>query len=379
MLPVARFMLGLMLLITGAGGALSSHAQFVSSINRESAKNSIANYRLHGVFSLGQILRVRTNEGLLSAELVADFPLNEAVRVEIEGSDATWVVRNRNLGSAYLTITRYDFDAAPDEMWSVSITMRNNYFAIYAQTGDGVSGIRARLTQSNKTLRLSITQSDGGLQKSIISATAESIQQLQAEQPDALRKYIAPALRLISGHYLFRPGPTDVYRLFPEIPSNPKAVRELETLLLKLDAPDYAEREAASRALAGASKPVILAAVRRSKNDLSEEAHNRLDTFLAAQTSLSLDDIGASRSDPYLLLDCCEDEDPAVRTAAHARLSELLRAKIDFDPSAAPAVRAKSIEAMRAQVERFVRAKNPPVVSPATQPATPVRPKVWIE
>jgi len=371
---VPKSLLGLALFLSAL--YCPAHAQFVSGTNRESTKAAVANYRLHGTLSLNQLLHIRTHEGLLAPELLADLPVNESVRVEIEASDAVWVVRNRNIGTGYLTVTRYDFDAPPDALWSVSLTMRNNYIAIYGQTGDGASGTRARLTQTNKSLRLSITQADEGIQKNLIAATADSVQQLQAEQPDALRRYIAPALRLISGHYLLRPGPTDVYRLFPGIPPAPKAVRELEGLLIRLDAADYTEREEASRALTTVGKPVILAAVRRSKADLSEEARNRLDAFLAGQTSLSIEDVPASREDPYLLLDCFEDEDPAVRAAAHSRLAVVLGATIDFNPSADAAARSKAVEQVRSQVEGFVRAKMP---APGTRHLAPATPRLSID
>src|SRR5439155_1200618 len=129
------------------------HAQVaavgVAPLNsREAAKNALANYKVHARYlSVAQLLNISVTNGIITGELVADLPVqNELYRVEIEGSPDTWSVRKRILGGAnnlYVTVTRYDFDAPPDEFWSTALTLRTGYFAVMATRGDNANGLRA--------------------------------------------------------------------------------------------------------------------------------------------------------------------------------------------------------------------------------------------
>ncbi|MEZ0266065.1 MAG: hypothetical protein ACAI43_15155 [Phycisphaerae bacterium] len=361
--------------------APASGAQFAVGTNRETTKTAVSNYRVHGSFALDEVVRVRVVDGLLAPEIVAELPVNESVRLEVEGSPATWVARNRNIGGPYLTLTRYDFDVPAEGLWSTSLTVRaNGYVALYAQTGDVASGTRVRLIQSSGSLRLTVTEGNGGgVQKQTLSVAAQTLQQLQAEQPDVIRRYVAPALRAVSGTHLLKPGAVDVYRLFPQIAAPAKPARALEEILPRLDAPSYAAREQASRDLSALGPAGVLAVLRRPRADLSEEAVNRLSAFLASQTNLAIDDVDAARRDPYVLLDCLADDDAAVRAAAKDTLAAVLGAPVAFDPAADEAARNAALEAVRRQVETAARPKGPVKEKPEAPGGAAVKPKVWLE
>jgi len=361
--------------------AFPAHAQLVTGTNRETTKTAVENYRVHGSFALDEVVRVRVVDGLLAPEVVAELPVNESIRLEIEGSPQTWVARNRNVGGPYLVLTRYDFDAPAEGLWSTSLTVRaNGYVALYAQTGDVASGTRVRLTQSGGSLRLTVTEGNGGgVQRQTLSVAAQTLQQLQSEQPDIIRRYVAPALRAVTGTHLLKPGPADVYRLFGRIAPPPRAAKALEGILLGLDAPSYAARERASRDLAALGPAGALAVLRRPQAGLSEEAINRLSTFLASHTNLAIEDLDAARRDPYVLLDCLSDDDPAVRAAAKDALGAVLGAPVAFDPAADEASRNAALEAVRRQVDGHARPKGPVKEKPAVPGAAPVKPKVLLE
>ncbi len=370
--PAMRFtsrLLGAFLpLAAGALSAYPAGAQIAGG-NRESSKTLIANYRQLDPIPAGGLLKIKPVDGLLTAELIAKLPENESIRVSVEGSNAVWAIRNRNgAGLPMLTMTRYDFDAPADANWSISLSIRNNYFSIYAQTGDIANGARTRLTQSGKTLRLTISDGQRGIQNSILNAQAETLQQLQKEHPEPVRKYLAPVLRIIAGSSLLKPGPADVYRMFGSIPADPDAAKALDELMPLLDGATFTVREEAARRLAAMGTPGVLAVVRRSRDDLSVEARNRIDAFLAGQASLDLDTLDSARRDPYLLMDCLDDEDVSVRAAAKAALEDLAGKPIEFDVHLEGAARAEAIEKIRPISEKLARPTTRPALPPKAPP-----------
>lgn len=361
---LVRLTLCTLILVPAAAGQAA-----VTAVTRDMTKARVSAYVLHGRYPLEQFFRLGVVDGALAAEVAPEFlEKGTQVRVEVEGSNATWVVRRGPAVAGdgpYAIVSRYDFDAPPDAIWQTTITVKSKYLAISGAIGDTADGVQVRLLQSNGTLNLTCTNVQRGARNTFFLATASSLRQLQGEHPEEVRRYLTPILRNLSGRLLLRPGATDVYRAFDAIRPDPQAARKLDDLLLKLEADAYAVREQASKDLAALGPAGVLAALRRDNADLSGEAKNRLDRFIAEQSSMSADDVAAARRDRSFLLDCMDDDDAAVRAAAKAALDHVIGKPVEFDLTLTGAARAKAVEALRRNLEPGTR----PGTRPATRPA----------
>jgi hypothetical protein len=350
--------------------AIPAFAQFgsrgISIPSRDYAKDTVNNSPVHSKYPLAHLFRLDVRDGTLSAELLAEFAGQyEAYRVEVEGSEALWTVRKRIIGgnnTVFVQISRYDFDAPADQYWCTSMTLRSGMITLLASTGDSNAGMRVRLTQANGMMSFSVGKVEDGLQTSVLLASAPTLDQLKAEHPREGRQYLSPILRnLTGGRTPLQPAPADVYRAFDSIRPDPKVVKQIEDLLARLDSEVYSVRDAASRELAGLGPPVVLALLRRDMDDLSAEARNRVERFIASRASLSPEEAIAARKDRAFLIDCLEDEDLAVRNGAKAALEKLIGRRVEFDATLTGDARSDAIDALRQKLN--------PQAGAATRPA----------
>jgi len=116
---------------------------------------------------------------------------------------------------------------------------------------------------------------------------------------------------------------SDVYRVFEQIPADPKVARQVIPLVARLAASDAAERDAALAALRAMGRPAVLATMRIPASELSPEQAERLASFHASDGWCHIPDIEAARHDEHFLTACLQDEDPAVRAAAESSLAAL--------------------------------------------------------
>ncbi len=329
--------------------------------SREAMKKSLDSLQVHSRYTaVEQLLNITVTDGVISGELLADLPIpNELYRVEVEGSPTVWSVRKRILGRnnnmVYITVARYDFDAAPDEFWSTVLTLRTGYFVVSATRGDTASGMRVRLSQANGSLSLTCAEITRGAARTTFIASAPTLRQLQAEHPHEVRQYLNPMLRGLTSRLLLRPGAADIYRVFDTIPPDPAAAKRLDDLLIRLESDDYPVRDKASRELGAIGAPAVLAVMRRDLSDLSAEAKNRLNVFLANHSNMLLDDPRAPLKDGQFLLDCLDDANPAVRAAAKIALEKLIAKPIEFDISLDEDARAPAVDALRKQFAPLLR------------------------
>jgi hypothetical protein len=350
--------------------ASAAFAQFgsrgISTPSRDYARDTVNNSAVHSKYPLAHLFRLDVRDGTLSAELLADFTSQyEAYRVEVEGSEAQWTVRKRIIGgnnTVFVQISRYNFDAPPDQYWCTSMTLRSGMIALLGTSGDSNAGVRVRLTQANGMMSFSCGKVEDGLQTNFLLAAAPTLDQLKAEHPREVRKYLAPILRNLTGRTPLQPAPADVYRAFDSIRPDPKVVKQVEDLLGRLDSEVYAVRDSASRELAGLGPPAVLAILRRDMDDLSAEAHNRVDRFIASRGNLSPEEAIAARKDRAFLIDCLDDEDPAVRSAAKTALEKFIGMKIDLDSTLTGDARSDAVDALRQKLN--------PQPGAATRPAT---------
>jgi hypothetical protein len=174
---------------------------------------------------------------------------------------------------------------------------------------------------------------------------AQDLVQLYIEHQQELRLYLVPLLKEVCGENPLRPRAGDVYGAFATIPADPVMMAKVRALLPDLDAPAPPLRDAASAKLEALGPGGVLAAARMDRSELTPEQGVRLDAFVA-RNAVWPDPTAAAQKDPYFLVDCLQDGDERVRTAALARLRALKGPAIAFDVAAAPAQRAKAAEAL---------------------------------
>jgi hypothetical protein len=343
----------------------------VVSASRDAARQMVQNLPIDGHYPLSQLLHIGVTDGMLNGELVAELG-NQVTpyRIDVENSTAMWTVRKRVIGagSQYVIVTRFDFDAPADELWSTVLTLRAGYFAVNGMSGDTGSGLRVRLTQANGTLSFTCTTIDRGSQRMFVNASAATLKQLQLEHPQELRRYLMPMLRKLTGRNLLRPGATDVYRVFDQIRPAPPVVKQLDDLLVRLESDVYAVRDQASKDLASLGSAAVLAALRRDISGLSAEARNRLDLFISNHSNLPIEDARAALKDGPFLLDCLDDEDVNVRVAAKDALERLIKRPVEFDPVADDEGRAAAVDGLRKTLDSVFR---PAATRPARGPVAP--------
>lgn len=336
-----------------AAGGAAAKAAVAKPNERQTLRKTVEAYPLHGKFALSHLVRCTVVDGLLAVEVTRDVPdVEHAMRVEVEGSKGTWVVHRRLRGraNAYTTFAWYDFEAAEDRVWSSSMTIRDNYLALASQVGDSTNGLRIRLTQSGRSLRFTVSQVENRRSRTVVSATATSVRELVTENPQAVRQYLDPAVRKITGRSLFKPGPADVYRVFDQINPDPEAAQKVISLLGKLESDSFKEREQASAALAEMGAPAVLAVLRLDESLHSAEVRVRLDSFVASQSGAMFGTIAEARQDPHFLIDCLEDEDPKVRRAAKEALEKVAGRAVEFDDSLTGEARAQALERLRGEL-----------------------------
>jgi hypothetical protein len=265
----------------------------------------------------------------LPGELTKQFADPTPVLVTLDGSPHLWSLHRRKSGTldqglSLVTLTCY----APDESWPF------NRFSLAA---DGIGGnvmIAASqmfgtpfnqqtltINQNDVSVRLTWRLEVDGWKSRRLELS--NLAELPTRSPTLLQGYVMPVLRRLGPG---RPA-VDVYRVFDQIPADPKVVRAVLPLIAKLDSDDSTTRDAAMTALKAMGRPAILACMRLDPAMLSPEQKNRLSAFYAAEGWLHVPEIEAARADADFLTSCLEDQDEAVRTAASNMLAGLRTAR----------------------------------------------------
>jgi hypothetical protein len=304
-------------------------------------------------YKFEEVIRFSLVEGFLRADFgSSQFPAN-LQRFQIEGSTAIWMARSSPVGSVpamrYVNLNRYDFDQiGEDKIWHTYLNFGDTYLTINA------AGIGYSLTynQINGMVTLNAMKIQDGRYHSIVSINASSLMRLQAEHPREVHQYLIPLFHRWSMDGLLRPGPTDLYEAFPELPAPSDATEKLTALLPQLDSDSAHDRDAASATLASLGRQGIHAALRIDRTGFSFEQQNRLDALIDTGRHRQPLEIASERSDPLFLLDCMEDEDVAVRAIAKTNLQSLLGRSIEFDPTATEASRDIAVSALRLALPR---------------------------
>ena len=318
----------------------------------------------------GDLLRVRLHEGKL--EVVCDPPLDiagqlargKAVEVELEdASDRFWRVKGivspaRAAGQpAPAAAARKEIDFVATARARGRGGERPAPSTVMLM--QGVFRLSGRWLRDEKVLDVSfVSYTDrpnvslrvreltrGRRLAAPLVLEANDIQQLRHDHPAEVRTYLDAMLGEIGGgSNPLRPQAGDVYRAFDNIPADSATLEQVTRLLEDLDALEPATREAASRRLERLGRAGVLAAARINRTDLSAEQALRLDAFIARNITIA--DAASARDDPLFLLDCLEDEDRAVRSAALEQLRRVTGRAIDFDIDAPASGRAAAADSL---------------------------------
>ena len=254
--------------------------------------------------------------------------------------------------------TQHDDPQAPMRVTSVSVRE-----ARVELVGEGFArGAAFRVTfasdQGGEEVALIVESTGADAAEPGAHITAATLGDLVAAEPRAARLYLASLLRRLCGRDPLLPGPADVYRAFPQIEPDPRAVEALRALLPELDHRDPRRREDAMRQLEALGPAGACAALRVPQDDLTPQQRLALRQFLRAQSRLAdtMADPAVVHADPLFLADCLHDPDPRVRAAAKARLEQRLGRAIQFDPDAPEADRFRAamvvMESVLAQAGR---------------------------
>jgi hypothetical protein len=190
---------------------------------------------------------------------------------------------------------------------------------------------------------------------------AESIEDLRRQYPGETSKYLDPIFRqLRMNGFLSRVDPRLAWQVFADAYQPPaKLQSDLRTLVGKLDAESFQDREAASRELEKLGQPAALALMNFDRKGLTEEQRGRIDAFVAKFRPVSAEQAEVYRRDPDFLLDCLFAEDEGVRERALDQLRHVTGKPIEFDITADEDHRLAAIAKLRATVGAKPTSQDP--------------------
>jgi hypothetical protein len=286
-----------------------------------------------GHYSLGQLVSYSNLNGRLwatfhlPAALTRQFADPAPLLVSLEGSPHVWSVHRRQSGTLDTGLSMITLSCfAPDEVWPFNrFSVSSDGGAVLVSAGQmfghPASQQTLALSQSERVLRLGWRIDADRWQAKRVEVA--DLNELPTRAPAVVERYLLPVLRRLGAAR----APSDVYRVFDQIPADPKVTESIAPLIAKLDADDNAVRDAAAAALKRMGRPATLASLRLDPGTLSPEQKNRLAALHASEGWLHVADVEAARADEAFLASCAEDEDEAVRTAASTLLAAVRTAK----------------------------------------------------
>ncbi|HSI32343.1 MAG TPA: hypothetical protein VK986_02030 [Tepidisphaeraceae bacterium] len=335
-MPRALVILAVVLLATAACAEPSAEESRLREVLKRTApvdQDFLATAKYAGQYRLSQLVNFSNRDGRLLAAfhlpagLVKQMDGTAPVLIRVEGSPHAWAVYRRQAGTlddklSLVTLACY----APDLTWPF------NRFTL-SSDGTGVM-VSAAQTFGQLAYRPSVSLNQGERQIHLAWRTEEDkfvakkmalidASQLPTRVPNLYDRYLVPAFRQLG------PGlaASDVYRVFDQIPADPKVARAIVPLVGRLAVASGDERDAALAALRAMGRPAILATLRLDAATLSPEQRERLAGFQAADGWYRVPDLDAARRDMSFLVACLTDEDPAVRSAAEASIAAMRAAQ----------------------------------------------------
>lgn len=182
--------------------------------------------------------------------------------------------------------------------------------------------------------------------------TITGITDVESRFPQAWTQYVMPLFcRLGAEHLLHRHPAVDVYRMFPHIQPNSGTARRVEELIAGLGSAAFSERQAAQQALGAMGRAAVLALMRIDPSTLSPEQAERRRKLLSEDDWQPInEEYAAARKDLPLLLDCLDDDDPAVRAKAKQSVETWIGRSLDFDINRDRGSRGAAVDALHDQL-----------------------------
>lgn len=302
-----------------------------------------------GAMRLTDLIRFSVVDGRLESDWVGKSTNRQPKRLRIDGSDATWLINHvATTSGAFYALKRFYFEGHEDDFWIVEFNTQEGLGSITVVAQGGDSSDIAALAYNQFPTGVTLTLTRRGINRPrTLPLEAADLLDLRRKHPNETCWYLLPVLRQMSGQPILRPGGGDVYRVFTDIPADPAVTKQIDQILPRLAADDAQERDRATVALNDLGRPGALAALRYDTDVLIPEQRTRLQTLIARNAPLGIEDPAAAAKDPNFLIDCLEDDDPAVRAGAKSLLEKTLGHKVDFDPAAPSDRRAAAATAIR--------------------------------
>lgn len=357
----ARLIFALCLFTSAAAWGQEDQQAAARRQARDQQKQFLNNVPLRaGSMKLSELVKITLVNGKLNPIVGLELTNGRQERLKIDDAPGLWMgyswggpaqMGGGGIGIAprSASIMFYDLSADGDDFWQVALQLNDQgagqrSVSISAQ---GINGA-ANFSQYQDNVALYVNSYKNNQQ--VFSANARSVSQLMSEHPKEVRKYLMPLLSKFGGGDLLRPGATDVYRVFTQIPADPAVAEKLAAILTKLDSPDSFTRQTGSTELAALGRPAVLAVLRLGEASLTPEQRSRLDGFLSDHSHWAVKEPQQARGDLQFLVDSLEDDDAAVRSAAKAAIEGVTGAKLDFDPNMPADKRPAAVDALRGKL-----------------------------
>jgi hypothetical protein len=294
--------------------------------------------------SPSEFYRLTMREGRLSAQWLAPGWLDPPVSFDTTNPPRSWrfetpgVPQNQPEMSGRFFVACLDRSPSPEGTWHVYLhgQQRDPHGVQIIATLDHAGGtMNINLLQSRDGIRCELRDVRPERQTMEYAMAAPDLSRLRLRYPQDVRKYVVPVLEHLGAADALVPPAADVYRAFPQIAADPKVTTQVQELLAALDSVDPAERRRASAALEDLGRPGVLAILRMTQQDLSPQQRFALQSILAAHSNrpASPTVVDDARADVPFLVDCLDDPDLTVRTAALNAMETTLGHEVRFDPN----------------------------------------------
>lgn len=222
------------------------------------------------------------------------------------------------------------------------------------------------LEESDDRVRLYVQEHRNDEPVVDLKLSAANVAELRRKYPAETMRYLEPIFREFGqSGVLFQVSPQAAWQVLGGTYSPPADVeKQVDAILIKLDADDAKQREAAAKELEQLGQPAALVLMKRDRAKMTEEQQARVEAFLAPYKPLSDDEAERMRNDVEFLLTALSVEEPEVAARALDRLTEVAKQPIAFDLKSAGAARADAIVKLRAQL-------LPSTTQPATTQLSP--------
>jgi hypothetical protein len=221
----------------------------------------------------------------------------------------------------------------------------------------------AFLEEGEDRIRFYVQETRGEEQLVDLKLSAPNVTELRRKYPAETMRYLEPIFREFGqASVLFQVNTKAAWQVLGGATTtkpSPELSTKVDALLVKLDADDAKEREAALAELEKIGQPAALLLMQRDRKGLTEEQRARVETFLAPYKPLTDDEAAKMRGNVEFLLMALSSDDNALAALALDRLKEVSKQPVAFDLSSTGQTRTEAIAALRAKL-----------LPAATQPAT---------